>query len=116
MSDEKDILSIDSDDDNLSYLALSKHLTEDTDRKKNLIFNEIELLGDDLLEEIDEKKTIKEIEKDKLIEYILKKSKKKYSLRQLKSYSYEDVKNIFDEVKIENRPFIAKMFRFIFNL
>ena len=38
MTIDKNILSIDSEDDNKNYKAFSEYLEEDTTRKKNLVF------------------------------------------------------------------------------
>jgi hypothetical protein len=73
MSDipQNNILSVDSDDNNINYKEFNKFLQEDTDRKKNKTVLEIEEMGDQLLKEIDRKKRNKEPIKIKLISYIL---------------------------------------------
>jgi len=115
MSYEKNILSIDSDDDNKDYLAFSEYLEDDTKRRKNITINEIENLGDLYLKEINIKKANQIIITNKLIPYILKHSKGKYDVDELKSYSFEDIKTIYNEIKIENRHIIVKIFEFLFN-
>jgi len=112
---DKKILSIDFDDDDKDYLSFSEYLNEDLERNKNKTANEFNQIADDLLAEIEEKKKIIEIEKDKLITFILKHSKNKYSSYQLKSYSISDVRNIHNEIK-NNRNVLSKFFHFMFNL
>ena len=63
MNVDKNILSIDSDDDNLDYKSFSKHLNEHTDRNKNAIANDFIAFGDILLTEIEEKNIKKNIKK-----------------------------------------------------
>ena len=55
MSIDKNMKIIDSDDD-IDLESLSKHLEEDTKRKKNLTLFEIEESGKSLLMEIERKK------------------------------------------------------------
>jgi len=74
MSLDKNILSIDSDDDNDNYEAFSEYLNEDTNRKKNHTALEIEQSGDLLLKEVERKNKNKKLKASKLIPYILKKS------------------------------------------
>jgi hypothetical protein len=115
MALDKKILSIDSDDDNKDYQAFDEFLQEDTNRKKNHTASEIEQIGDTLLEEIEIKKTRQEIKRGKHILYILKHDDRIYSEKLLKSYSYEDIYNIYLEVKQTKRSAIAKFFHFLFN-
>jgi hypothetical protein len=70
-------------------------------------------MGETLLSQIDHKKTIKDKEKMKLIKYIIKKSDK-YNEQYLSDLDYNDVKDIFDEIKYENRSFFKKILE-IFN-
>lgn len=116
MSPDKNILSIDSDDDNENYEAFSEYLIEDTKRKKTRDANEIEKIGESLLKEIERKNKHKRIKANKLIPYILKNCDGKYGEEELNSYSFEDVQEIYNEIKIRKRPFIIKFFHFIFNL
>jgi hypothetical protein len=104
---------IDDPDDDIEYLSLSKHLEDNTLRDKNKVANEFIQMGNDLLFEVEEKNAMKEIEKDKLIKYILKHSKTKFYIQQLKTYSYNDVKEIYNDLK-DKRNFISKAFHFIF--
>jgi hypothetical protein len=116
--DEK-ILSIDSDDDNNDYEAFDEFLQNDTKRKKNRTVLEIEEMGKQYLKEIDKKKKQKELKKTKLIPYIINHSKGKYDiddLDELNSYSFEDVQDIYNQVKAENRSAIANFFHFLFNI
>jgi hypothetical protein len=116
--DEK-ILSIDSDDDNNDYESFDEFLQEDTKRKKNKTVSEIELMGNQYLKEIERKNKQKELKKTKLIPYILNHSKGKYDIEdldELNSYSFEDVQDIYNQLKTENRSKIAKFFHFLFNI
>ncbi len=116
MSLDKNILSIDSDDDNDNYEAFSEYLNEDTNRKKNHTALEIEQSGDLLLKEVERKNKNKKLKASKLIPYILKNCDGKYDEDELNSYSFEDIQDIYNETKIRKRPAIVKFFHFIFNL
>lgn len=116
MNNNKDILSINYDDDNEDYESFDEYLNEHTNRQKVVALNEIDKMGDELLNEIDRKKNNKELKKSKLIPYILKYCNNKYDDKVLLSYSFEDVLSIYNEIKEERKPLIFKLFRFIFNL
>jgi hypothetical protein len=116
MATNDKILSIDSDDDNNDYDAFNKYLEEDTNRKKNKTILEIESMGDMYLKEIELKNAQKDIRKQKLIKYILKHSKLTYSGNVLNSYSFEDIQEIYNELKSQNKSFLTKIFHFIFNV
>jgi len=116
MSLDKNILSIDSDDDNENYEAFSEYLENDTKRKKNKTVNEIGEMGEVFLKEIDRKNKNNTIKSNKLILYILKNCDGKYDEKELKSYSFKDIKDIYTEIKIQRKPVIIKFFRFLFNL
>lgn len=103
------------EDDGMSVLSLAKHLEEDTDRKKNKTISEFEEMGDSYLKEIERKKKHKELKQRKLIPYILRRTGDKYDKDELMSYCYEDVLDIYKEVK-QNKPFIIKFFHFLFNI
>lgn len=115
MTEDRDILSIDYDDDNENYEALSKHLQEDTERKKRKIANEFDAIGDDLLTEIERKRNNKKNRSRELIPYILKYSDDKYSEDELFSYSFDDIQEIYTEIRSKRKPLIAKIFNFLFN-
>lgn len=115
MDDEK-ILSIDADDENISYLSLAKHLEDDTERKKNHIAHEIESMGDKYLEEIERKKKAQHSKLKKLIPYILKHRGDIHDKKELLSYSFEDVQDIYNETKVGKKPAIFKFFNFLFNI
>ena len=116
MALDKKILSVDADDDDgVDIKSFTKFIFENTDRNKNSTAKQFDEIGDDLLYEIEVKKTRKELKKQKFIKYILKHDKDiVYSDRILKSYSYEDVKQIYDELK--NKNIFRRVFHFIFNL
>jgi len=117
MTIDKSILSIDSDDDNKDYLAFSEYLEDDTKRKKNLAAREIQEIADFLVKEIERKKRNQAIKSQKLIPYILKHCDEKYTKEELIGYTYNDVQDIYNELKIEKQQSpLNKIFRFIFNL
>ena len=116
MVDKKNILSIDSDDDNNNYDEFLKHLNDDVERRKNKTHLDIEEMGETYLLEIDEKKRLKEPIKNEYIEYILKNSSRQYTENKLKSYSFEDVKNIYEELKAEKLSLIGRFFNFLYQL
>jgi hypothetical protein len=113
---DKKILSIDLDDDNENYKEFFEYLVDDTKRKKKKSASEIEEIGELCLKEIDRKNKNKELMANKLIPYIIKHCNNKYGEEELKSYSFDDVQNIYKEIKIKRRPIIIKFFQFIFNL
>ena len=114
MAVDKDILSIDSDDETIDYLSLERYLKDHTEREKIKLADNITSIGDELISEIDEKQKKQDVIKDKYIKYILKHNKK-YSSRQLNSFLLSDVRDIYDDIK-NNRNKLLKLFRFIFNL
>lgn len=114
MSEEHHKLPL--DDELIDYVSLSKHLKEDTDRKKKQVSEEFEEMGNRYLEEIERKKKNKELKQMKLIPYILKHRGEIYDEQELISYSFEDVQEIYDEIKKEKKSIIAKFFHFIFNI
>lgn len=100
------------EDDNMSVLSLAKHLEDQTERNKNQIAREFEELGDDYLKEIDRKKLRKKVRQTKLIPYILKHRGDLYDKEELLSYSFEDIQEIYDEIKTEKKSWIIKLFQF----
>lgn len=114
MDEEKDKLPL--DDDLTEYISLTKHLKEDNERKKNLIFNEIEELGEVYLDEIERKKKRKKLTQKKLIPYILKHHSDIYNEKELFGYSFNDVQDIYNEIKAEKKSPIIKFIHFIFNI
>jgi len=118
MDSNKKILPIDSDDNDMSIVAFNEYLEADTIRKKNQNAIEIERMGDFYLKEIDRKKLKKEKIKTELITYIIKHSNNRYTINDtwdLNTYSFEDVRDIYNQLKIENRSIFSKIFHFIFN-
>ena len=114
MALDKKILSIDADDDDdVDVKTFSKFIYDNTEREKNKTANEFTKLGESFLIEVEEKNQRKEKEKKKFVRYILRHSKK-YIKSQLISYSLEDVKDIYDEIR-NNRP-SHRIIQFIFNL
>lgn len=101
------------DDEDIKYESFKKHIEDDTERKKSTTASLIFEQGDELLNEIKEKKNEYEIEKGILIDYIIKKSKKViYKRSSLLKYDIRDVREIYDLVKFENRGFFIKLLEF----
>jgi len=112
MADEK----LPLDDELIEYVSLSKHLKEDTDRKKQQLTSEFEEMGDRYLQEIERKNKNKELKQLKLIPYILKHRGDIHDNDELMSYSFEDVQDIYNEIKANKKPVIVKIFHFLFNI
>jgi hypothetical protein len=104
------------EDDGISIISLAKHLEEDSERKKNKTVSEFEEMGSKYLKEINVKKSKKNLKQRKLIPYILKHRGDIYDEKDLMSYSFEDIQDIYNELKIEKKPFLVKMFHFLFNI
>ena len=104
---------IDEDND-MSVLAYNKYLEDDADRRKNKTVQEFEELGSQYLKEIDKKKKRKKVTQSTLIPYILKHAGDIYEEDELKSYTLEDVQDIYNEVKQQKKSGIAKFFNFLF--
>jgi len=108
-------------DDGLNFKSLSTHIKDDLFRNKNKIANNIVEIGENLLIEIDEKKNKNEIIKKKYINFILKQGKNSkkygndYSFNLLNSYSFEDVRDIYFNIK-NRKKFFIKIIHFIFNV
>jgi len=112
MSIDKKKFKIESDeDDGMTVLSLAKHLEDDTKRKKNQTAKEFKEFGDDYLTEIDRKKRIQKVKQIKLISYILKHRGDIYNKEELFSYSFEDIQEIYDEIKFEKKSWIIKLFQ-----
>lgn len=103
-------------DDGVSVVALSKHIEEDNQRKQNQFANEFSLMGDVYIKEIEQKKKRKQLAIKKLIPYILKHNDDIYEKEELLSYSFDDVKVIYDQTKKDNKSFLSKFVEFIFNI
>lgn len=116
MSFDEKILSIESDDDNENYHQFDEFLTNDTNRKKNSFAKDIDLMGKQYLIEIDRNKVKQKIKKNKLIPYILKHSENLYSEEELLSYSLDDIRIIYDDIKKENSSTLSNFFKFLFNI
>lgn len=113
MEIDNNLLSIDSDDDNDNYKGFSEFLEKDTERKKHKVATEITGWGDDLLFEIDNKKNRQNKEKMKYIKYITKHSKL-YNKEQLLLFDILDVRQIYGELKNENKLKFKNFFGFLF--
>jgi len=112
MTNKKNILSIDYDDDNESYDGFLEHLKKDEKRKKQFFASVID--DDGLVKELDKKKRKRNIKKRKLVEYIISKSDE-YDYDELMSFSFADVVEIHNEVKTQNQNPIVKFIKFLFN-
>lgn len=112
-----EIINIDNEDD-FEYEEFQNYLNEYNERSKNLLANEVNSIGDQMLKELEHKKKIEYNKKMELIPFILKKSKEMYTEEQLLSYSIADVRIIYNEIKneIKNKSVLNKLFQFIFNL
>jgi len=104
------------EDDGMSVLSLAQHIEEDNERKKNQLAHEFEEMGTRFLNEIDKKKKRRGSKKNKLIPYILKHRGEDYDKEELMSYEYDDVLDIYNEIKKEKKPFFIKFFHFVFNI
>ena len=104
------------DDELVDYVSLSKHLKDDTDRKKKQLSTEFDAMGSQYLQEIERKNKNKELIQLKLIPYILRHRGSIHDKDELMSYSFEDVQDIYDEIKKEKKPGLLKFFHFIFNI
>jgi len=107
---KKDIL--DEDNDEIGYDEFRKHLDDHNDRLMKFTAHEFEATGNNLLKEIDRKKTNDNLKKDKLIKYILKREKHMYSYDDLIDYELVDIRSLYDEVKAKR----GKFFKFLFGL
>ena len=114
MVDEKNILSIDHDDDDENLAGFNEFLDEDTQRKLSGFVSHVEEAGSNYLGEIERKKRNDDLRKKKYIPYILKHSNN--TKEQLSSYTHKDILDMYNTLKYENRSFITKVLRFIFNL
>ncbi len=107
------------EDDGMSVMSLTKRLEEDSERKKNQTAHEFEEMGDRYLKEIERKKKNKDLKQLKLIPYILKYRGDIHDKEELMSYSFDDVQDIYNEIKIykaENKSLVIKFFHFLFNI
>ena len=114
MTIDKKILSVDSDDDDIDIKSFSRFLQDDTKRNKAKLANEFQEIGEDLLVEIEIKKSKQEILRNKYIKYI-RKYDKNTIYPKLDNYSFEDVKDIYDKLKNKKNT-LSKILRFIFNV
>ncbi len=102
-----------NDSDLVGFVNL---INEQTKRDKNKTVKIIQELGDDLLNEIERKKRMREEDKNQMIDYILQQEKIK--INQTKEelsqvYTYGDVLDIYKDVKRKNRTFKQKLVDFL---
>lgn len=116
MAIDKKILSVDSDVDDIDYVAFTTYLQDDTKRKMDMAFAEIDKQGEDYLREIEEKKFRQNIEKAKYVKYILKHIKGIYTTERLMSYEYADVFYMYQELRSKRKSKFKTFFDFLFNL
>lgn len=116
MTINKKILSVDFDDDDVEYGAFTKYLEDDTKRRLDLAFKEIDEFGEEYLKEIERKKLIQHKQKTKYVNYIFKHSKGLYTKERLYSYEYDDVLNIYQALKDQRQSPIKNFLNFFLNL
>lgn len=104
-------LSIDFEDDNRDYEGFNHFLEDNTKRKRNVDANEITEFGNLYLAEIEHKNAINNKKKEKLIKYIVSKSDQ-HSLIFLNDLDYNDVLDIYNEVKGEKKSVFLKIIDF----
>jgi len=100
------------DDNEVTYDEFSNFLEKHTKREKHKLATDFVEMGENYLAEIEHKKNIKQKEKKPLIKYIIKKTNK-YSEKYLSELDYNDVFDIYKEVKYENRSFLKKFAEFL---
>jgi len=119
MAEDKNLLSIDCDDnDHDNYKTFKKYLKDDAERKKATAAREIDTLGDLFISEIEKKQVSKSRQKKikKYIKYILKHDKaEQYTRALLESYDFYDIAVIHKETRIEVINSRKKIFQFLFN-
>lgn len=108
----KEVLSIDYEDNQDSYKEFDKFITEHTERQKRKTASDIVELGETFIQQIEHKRTVKEKAKKPLIKYIVKKSNK-YSEQYLLDLDYDDVLDIHTDIKYQNRSIFKKFWDFI---
>lgn len=104
---------MDNDDD---YDVFIKFLNDTNERDKNIIAHNINAMGNLLINEINNKRTVEIMRIKKLIPYILKHCNDKYSEEELLTYSLSDVNDIYNEYKEKNMNIIIKFFKYLLNL
>jgi uncharacterized membrane protein YfhO len=106
-----DFSLLDEDNDDVDYPEFSKHLRSNIKISKINYANEIESIGNELNSEIERKRKNETAKKNKLIKYIVKKDKDKYTSDELGKYSLNDIRIIYNEVK-SNHVNISDMIKF----
>jgi len=103
-------------DSNLEVDKLKEFIKQTVDYDKNNFINVINTSGNNLLEEIEEKREIELDEKKILILYILKHNKKyKITENKLLRMDLIDVREIFDKIRDENTSIIKKLINHLLN-
>lgn len=103
-------------------LELMKMINESNERVKNKTIRVIEELGEELINEIEEKREMMEEKKKNMIDYILEVdyprntqyirpegSDVEYCRNQLSGYSYEEIDLMYKKLKRKNRTFFQKI-------
>lgn len=101
------------EDEGVDLDTLNSHINDDIYRKKNVMASEIMDKGQEYIDEIDRKNKKRNLIKKKYIPYVLKHCDE-YTEKELYEYSYKDVIEIYNEVKVENRPLFLKIIHYIF--
>lgn len=105
-----------NEDNDMSVLEYNKYLEDDAERNKYKVASEFEEMGDTFVKEIERKKKINSIRSQKLIPYIIKHSDGMYDEEELKAYSFQDIREMYDLIKKTRKPFFIKFIHFVFNI
>lgn len=114
MTTNNNKISIDYDDNDDDFIGFIQLIETHTERQKNSFLSEIDRFGDVFIDELERKKK-RELElKKEIIPIILKKEPNKYDYNVLLSYSYNDVRDIYNDVKAKRGNIFVRLFKFIF--
>jgi hypothetical protein len=100
-------------DELLDLNNLIKNIDFDLKKNRDSFLNQIETEGENLLKNIEKKRKQKNLKKKPLIDYIIKHSNN-YDVDNLYEFDYNDVMDIYNDVKYYNRPWWIKMFELFF--
>jgi len=103
------------DDDKISYESLNEFIKLDNQNNVNKVVSDIEERGELYLKEIRVKRDKLEVVKLNMIDFIIENSNS-YDFDELKSYSIDDIRIIYNEVKVSKRSFFSKLFHYLFNI
>ncbi len=100
------------DDDNVGYFEYEEFLKNHTNNSKQAFFDELEEIGDKMIQEKIDKDQRNNIEKKKLIKKILKHNNI-HSESELLLYTFADVRDIYTTEVKEKKNIFTKIFHFI---